>query len=89
MYVTVYGRWDPETSWRQPKGPISRFLRCLQRVNWGPKNYSDEWIDDRGAEISLLHTSPSLIKLLLRGAIQGQHERDMARVVGMQGESVR
>eukprot|EP00959_Pyramimonas_sp_CCMP1952_P417664 8750469-Pyramimonas_sp.AAC.1 len=85
MYATAYGRWDPETSWRRSKGPIARMLLCLQKVNWEPKNYS-EWIDDRRVEISLLYTCPSLIKLLLREAMQRQRERGMARVVGMQGD---
>eukprot|EP00959_Pyramimonas_sp_CCMP1952_P467407 9491561-Pyramimonas_sp.AAC.1 len=79
MYVIVHGRWGPESSWRRSMGRISRMLLCLQRVNWEPKNYS-VWIDDRGVEISSLYTSPSLIKLLLREAIQRQRERDMARV---------
>eukprot|EP00959_Pyramimonas_sp_CCMP1952_P145001 3035815-Pyramimonas_sp.AAC.1 len=63
-------------------------LPRLQRAKWEPENFP-EWIDDRGIEISLLYTSPSLVKPLLREATQRQHERDMARSVGMHGGTVR
>eukprot|EP00959_Pyramimonas_sp_CCMP1952_P029073 609800-Pyramimonas_sp.AAC.1 len=63
--------------WRKTKGPIVRMLMRLQRASWEPKNFT-EWIDDRGVELSLLYTSPSIIKHLLREAVQRQHERDMA-----------
>eukprot|EP00959_Pyramimonas_sp_CCMP1952_P401352 8409709-Pyramimonas_sp.AAC.1 len=63
-------------------------LQCLKRVEWSPKHVT-EWIDDRGVEISLLYTSPPLIKTLLYEALQRNHERDLAQVVGLAGDASR
>ena len=44
-------------SWGKSKGPTSRMHLSLQRIGWRSSSPLD-WFDDKGAEISLIYTTP-------------------------------
>ena len=62
--------------WKRSAGPARRCILSLQRIGWsmsGPFTM----LDDRGATIDLLRTSPAMVTHLLREANQRWHERQL------------
>ncbi len=65
-------------AWRSVRGPVGSAVLSLARIGW---RFVSAFLlrDDRGVEVTLTHTTPSLLKDLLVAGVRRHMERQAAR----------
>ena len=87
----LYAAWHAcykgdEPSWASLKGPIAAMRLSLLYIDWRMVE-PFAMVDDRGQRIVLTENSPALIEKLMREAMQGMHERKLAKETYTNGDA--